>query len=182
MNIQLKKLATGVLITLFIAACSDINVPTPTEVPNATFTPESEVEVPISEGSLEAELEVSSMTPDGQDILDPDEVACLYLDADYRGTYSWCIRDFEPDGPSGLVFEEAIIDESTFPFNDLASSVQVAPGYTLEMYSDANFGGYKWTTSESINYLGLLINPGGDTNFAGDNFNDQLSSYRVIRE
>ena len=180
MNIQFRKLALGLLITLLVAACSDVSVPT-TKVPDATFTPESEIEIKASEGSSEAGIGVLSSTPDGVDILDPDEAACFYLNADYKGERSYCIR--KGDGPSGAVVAVPIIDESNdFAFNDLASSVQIAPGYTVEMYSDANFGGYRWSTSESINYLGLLVNPGGDTSFAGDNFNDQMSSYRVIKE
>ena len=84
----------------------------------------------------------------------PSGPACFFADANYGGDSFCASADSSWVGTT---------------WNDRISSVQVQPGYEVDLYADVNFGG------------GVVKLTSNNANLTGVNFNDTASSFRLIK-
>jgi hypothetical protein len=83
--------------------------------------------------------------------------AQLFVDRDFSGAYA----DLEEGD-----FNITKLTERDSVGNDTVSSLKVSAGYTVIVYTDANFAGASKTFT-------------ADAAYVGDDFNDKISSVRV---
>lgn len=181
MHIPLLRTLVLAFLLAVLAACSDVSsvdAPAVEEV-NATPISASEVDTTIpgeviedrlADGELEAAQNTNRYTIGVSDTpVKPIRGVCFYSNANYGGS-SYCLDSPILSIPVGLTGQVPGVRSS---WNDRASSVIVAPGYKVEMFYDANYGGGGFSVDAGNSEQGLRLAQLG--------FDNELTSFRVRR-
>ena len=178
MHRQLVRGLALLMIAAVLAACSS-TPSAPSEVANAEYTTESSVaagnDAAPSELVLRSGSELTTAAPANE-----ADAACFFTDANYT-TAGLCVTKAAVAGDPVQASEYADLravqtENGILNFNDVFSSVQVAPGYRVEMFYDIGFGGGAWIARGDVSNFVPLVDP------AGVSFNDKMSGFKVFRE